>query len=214
MSSICCGSRTHITDTYCGSAGYNHFIVYIVLLRYEIIAATSISIDMRYLLHFLRITAPGIIAGALSGYLSAEFTVARAIKSPRIVTAQKLTLVNGSGRIGAQLSWEESEPSLKLFDQANRLRCALFLEPNGTPDLYLYDDHEKTRAALNLFDSGVPNLAFNDAAGNLMWTDFDNHHSYNTKFIIRDGTSGRLVVRHGIIGDASGIKTFDTVEKR
>ncbi len=184
------------------------------MTRYESAAATSISIDMRYLLQFLKITLPGIIAGVLSGYLSAEFTLARAIKAPRIVTAQKLTLVNDSGRIGAQLSWEESQPSLKLFDQANRLRCALFLEPNGTPDLYLYDDHEKTRAALNLFDSGVPNLAFNDAAGNLMWTDFDNNRSYNTKFMFKDGTGGRLVVRHGIVGDPSGIKTVDTVEKR
>ena len=169
---------------------------------------------MRYLLRFLKITAPAIVAGALSGYVSAALTLTRAMNATRAFAARQLTLVDEAGRIGAQLSWEQAQPSLKLFDRANHVRCALFLEPNGTPDLYLYDDHEKARAALNLFDSGVPNLAFSDAAGNLMWTDFDNNRSYNTKFMINNENNGRLIVRHGMTAGPSGIHVSDDLQEK
>ena len=159
-------------------------------------------------------TVPAIVLGALSGYLSATWTLTNAMKTPRPVTARQLTLVDDAGRDGAQLSWDQSQPTLKLFDRANHVRCALFLEPNGTPDLYLYDDHEKARAALNLFDSGVPNLSFSDASGNLMWTDFDNNQSYNTKFMIKNENNGRLIVRHGMTGGPSGIRVSDDMEKK
>ncbi len=132
------------------------------------------------------------------------------------LTAQQLILVDQTGHKGAELSWEQSQPALKLFDRKNHVRCALFLEPNGTPDLYLYDDAEKARAALNLFDSGVPNLAFSDQSGKLMmWTELDNNQSYNTKFMIRDKkVGGRIIVRRGMEASPAGIHTSEDVQRK
>jgi hypothetical protein len=101
-----------------------------------------------------------------SGGIVAWWMVGRStVMTQPALTAQEFVLRDGSDHIGAKVGWENGQPGLRLFDQTNQVRSALFLEPNGVPELYLYDSKKVVHAARNLFDSGVPNLAFVHAAG-------------------------------------------------
>lgn len=144
---------------------------------------------------------------ASAGVVAAWWIVRRAVVVAQpSVTAQRFVLRDESGHIGAEMRWENSEPGLRLFDQANQVRLALFLEPNGVPDLYLYDSNKLVRAALNLFDSGVPNLAFVDAAGkSMVRTDYDRDHSYNVTFVAIGPGASHVLGSRRLTVDPSGV---------
>lgn len=152
------------------------------------------------------------VIAPVSGGLVAWWVVRRAmVMTQPALMAQQFVLRDGSGHIGAKVSWEDGQPGLRLFDRANQVRSALFLEPNGVPDLYLYDSNKVARAALNLFDSGVPNLAFVDAAGkSMVWTAYDNDHAYNIMFVAIERDATRVLASRRITVDASGLHESTT----
>lgn len=155
-----------------------------------------------------------IIVAALSGGLTALLIVHHtAAATPSSLAAREFVLVDQTGHIGAKLSWENHQPGIRLFDSANHVRSAIFLESNGVPDLYLYDENNAVRAALNLFDSGVPNLAFLDAAQeNMVWTDFDKNHSYNISFVRIGKDANRILASRRMTAHLAGIRTEDKPE--
>ena len=127
-----------------------------------------------------------IVFGMGSGFLAGSWAVRRATPS-RTVSAREFVLTDEKGHTGAKVSWDQGQPTIQLFDRENKMRSALFLEPNGVPDLYLYDQNGNTRAALNLFDSGVPNLAFIDETqDSMVLTEYDKAGSYNLRFLRLD----------------------------
>ena len=86
--------------------------------------------------------------------------VARSTHRLESLEAHSLTIVDDANRPVVVLSPNNGSPGVFLYDEQQRKREELFLEPNGTPDLYLYDAAGTPRAALDLYDSGVPNLDF------------------------------------------------------
>jgi len=156
--------------------------------------------------------ACAILLAAISGYAAASFAIGRAAAAaPTIISARQFDLVDETGHVGARLTWQGRQPALRMFDEKNRLRSALFLEPNGVPDFYLYDANGKVRAALNLFDSGVPNLAFLDESQKYMvWTEFDNQRSYNLTFSALGENKNKILASRRISADASGLHEHDT----
>jgi hypothetical protein len=157
--------------------------------------------------------AGGILVSAISGYLTASWAVHRSsVKPSDKISAHELVLVDEAGHVGARLAWKDGQPQIQLFDRNNRMRSALFLEPNGVPDLYLYDEKNAVRAALNLFDSGVPNLAFLDESQkHMVLTEYDQQQSYNTVFEEFDnaGHYSKIAVRK-MMADGSGLHVLDT----
>ena len=82
----------------------------------------------------------GFIGGAFSHWLVPRlFSEARAT-DPRILTAQGFNLVDGTGRLRAQLSFsKEGPPGLFLLDEQGRARAVLAVYPDGTGHLVFND---------------------------------------------------------------------------
>ena len=151
---------------------------------------------------------------AVSGGLTASWLVRRATKvNPSAITANEFALIDQSGRVGAKLGWQDHQPGIRLFDSANHVRSALFLESNGVPDLYLYDERNAVRAALNLFDSGAPNLAFLDTAQeNMVWMDYDKNHTYNISFVRVGKDANRIVASRRMTAHEGKVQVDDSPE--
>ena len=158
--------------------------------------------------------ASNIIMAAISAGLTASWMVHRTMSAtPATLTAREFILTDETGRVGAKIAWEGHQPGIQLFDRANHVRSALFLEPNGIPDLYLYDQNNVVRAALNLFDSGVPNLAFIDATQeNMVWLNYDKDHSFNTTFAKIGKDAIKIVASRRITTNGVGLRVDHTPE--
>jgi hypothetical protein len=155
------------------------------------------------------------VSGTVAYFTGSWAATRAATKSPTQVQAREFVLVDDHGRVGAKLGWKDGQPQLQLFDRKDRVRSAMFLEPNGVPDLYLYDSNNVARASLDLFDSGVPNLAFTDENGKILfYTELDQHQSYNTVFMEMDKGAPVRVTARKMTADASGLHISDSIRGR
>lgn len=132
---------------------------------------------------------PGLCMFGPTGKLRAE------LKGASTPFGPSLRLLDEDGKVRAMLAVnDDGEPSLRLFDGAERPRerAVLVLVGSGDPHLYLSDENSRTRAeltldavgdsALHLLDGGEifraglevtsdgPRLYISDATGETIWS--------------------------------------------
>jgi len=108
-----------------------------------------------------------IISGFLGGTLGVWFLMPPSVlaqPSPQnvvtsqefeIVHAREFRVVDSAGNIEAVLREVDGQPDLRLFDDNNNTRAALFLDKSSVPKLQLFDATGKERATLNLVRSVI-----------------------------------------------------------
>jgi len=66
----------------------------------------------------------------------------------KVVRAEKFEVVDTKGRVRIVLETLLDAPCLRLYDEASKIRAALWVSLGGSPSLWLYDEAGKTRATL------------------------------------------------------------------
>jgi hypothetical protein len=95
-------------------------------------------------------------------------TVRQATSQPEILRAQRIEVVDATGRTRIALAVHpDGEAGLILVDAAGRTRAGLMLTPDGSPGLILRDAAGRTRVGLVVRQEGTPDLGLTDVTGRL-----------------------------------------------
>src|SRR5262249_25740471 len=98
--------------------------------------------------------------------LAADVLMGQAGKVAKVVEAEKLALLDGSGRERAALLFINGVPGFTLSDKDGDVRMRLSLHEDGSPALGLIDKNGAQRASLSITANGERvTLGFGDTAG-------------------------------------------------